>query len=65
MKHWAYKLTSRKFWMALAGLATGVAMILEGDATQIETLAGAITSLGCAVSYILAEGKVDAAREGL
>lgn len=63
MKILVQKLTSRKFWMALAGMATGVALVLEGDATQIETLAGAITAAVTAMSYIFAEGKVDAARE--
>ena len=64
MNHWICKLTSRKFWMALAGLATGVAMVLEGDATQIDTLAGAIAATVSAATYIVTEGKVDAAREG-
>ena len=59
-----HKLTSRKFWLALAGVATGAAMVLGGDTAQIETLAGAIAATVSAVTYILTEGKVDAAREG-
>ena len=58
------KLTSRKFWLALAGVATGVAMVLGGDTAQIETLAGAIAATVSAAAYIVTEGKVDAAREG-
>ena len=54
------KLTSRKLWMAIAGVATGVAMALGVDATEISTVAGAITALISVVTYIVVEGKVDA-----
>ncbi len=55
------KLTSRKFWLAVAGVATGVAVALGADATEIEAVAGTITALVSAVGYIITEGKVDAA----
>ena len=55
------KLTSRKLWLAIAGIATGVFVALGGDATEIETVAGAITALVSAVAYIFVEGRVDAA----
>lgn len=64
MFHIIRKLTSRKFWLALAGVATGVAVVLGGDTAQIETLAGAIAATVSATAYIVTEGKVDAAREG-
>lgn len=54
------KLTSRKLWMALAGVATGVAMALGADASEVQTVAGAVTALVSAVTYIIVEGKVDA-----
>lgn len=54
------KLTSRKLWMALAGVATGVAMALGANTTEIGTVAGAVTVLVSAVTYIIVEGKVDA-----
>ena len=54
------KLTSRKLWMAIAGVATGVAMALGADSSEITTVAGAITALISAVTYIIVEGKVDA-----
>ena len=57
------KLTSRKFWLALAGVATGAALVLGGDPAQIETLAGAIAATVSAATYIITEGKVDKARE--
>lgn len=55
------KLTSRKLWLAIAGVATGIAMVLGADASEIQTVAGAITSLVSAVTYIIVEGRVDAA----
>ena len=54
------KLTSRKLWMALAGIATGVAMALGAESTEISTVAGAVTAIASVVTYIITEGKVDA-----
>ena len=56
------KLTSRKLWVAIAGIVTGVAIALGADASDIETVSGAVLALISAVTYILAEGKVDAER---
>ena len=54
------KLTSRKLWMALAGIATGVAMALGAESTEITAVAGAVTAIASVVTYIITEGKVDA-----
>ena len=54
------KLTSRKLWMALAGIATGVAMALGAESTEISTVAGAVTAVISVVTYIITEGKIDA-----
>ena len=54
------KLTSRKLWMALAGIATGIAVALGVESSDVATVTGAITALVSAVTYIIAEGKVDA-----
>ena len=58
------KLTSRKLWLAASGVAAGVYMALGGDASDIQTVAGAVTTLASAVTYIITEGKVDAQRAG-
>ncbi len=55
------KLSSRKLWLAIAGVATGIFIALGGDASQVSTVAGAVTALLSAVTYIITEGKVDAA----
>lgn len=54
------KLSSRKLWMAIAGVATGIAMALGVDSGEIGTVAGAVTALVSVVTYIAVEGKVDA-----
>lgn len=56
------KLTSRKLWIAIAGIVAGIAIAFGVDASEIETVAGAVLSLISAVTYILTEGKVDAER---
>lgn len=58
------KLTSRKLWVAAAGLVTGIAMALGGDASELQTLAGTVAAVLSAVAYILTEGRVDAAAAG-
>ena len=62
MKIIVQKLTSRKLWMAVAGVATGIAMALGADSTEISTVAGAVVSVISCVIYIVMEGKVDAER---
>lgn len=61
MSQMVKKLTSRKLWLAIAGVATGVAMVLGVDATEITTVAGAVTAMASVITYIVVEGKVDAA----
>jgi hypothetical protein len=55
------KLKSRKLWAALVGVIVGLAAafgIGEGEYTEV---AGVVTSCVSVVSYIFAEGAVDAA----
>lgn len=58
---WKKKLTSRKFWMAVAGFITGVVLLFTGEATE-ETITGCVMALGSLVSYITGEGLADANR---
>lgn len=60
MNNFVRKLTSRKLWMAIAGVATGIALALGADASEIQTITGAVTALVTAVAYIVTEGRVDA-----
>ncbi len=60
MSNFIKKLTSRKLWLAIAGVATGIAMVFGAESTDVGTVAGAVTALISAVTYIITEGKVDA-----
>lgn len=63
------KLTSRKFILALFGMASGLAMAFGVEGSElmevVSTVGGIITALGSAVAYINAEAKVDAAAAGV
>lgn len=60
MSNFIRKLSSRKLWMAIAGIATGIAMVLGVDTSDIATVAGAVTAIVSVVTYIAVEGKIDA-----
>lgn len=55
------KLTSRKLWMAVAGLASGLVVAFFNNAETAETVAGCIMSAGSVIAYIVGEGLIDAA----
>lgn len=59
------KLTSRKFLLAVVGMASGLALAFGVEGSEIvemvSTVGGIITALGSAIVYINAEAKVDAA----
>ena len=57
---WKRKLSSRKLWAAAAGIVTGLAMVFGLDEGTSSSVAGAVVSVASVVSYIIAEGKVDA-----
>lgn len=57
---WKSKLTSRKFWVAVAGLVTGIMVAFGTDAETVETVSGVIMSAASVVAYIIGEGLADA-----
>lgn len=58
---WKRKLTSRKFWVAVAGMVTGVVLAFKGSAETAETVSGVIMSMASVIAYIIGEGLSDAA----
>ena len=58
---WKRKLTSRKLWIAVAGLISGLVLAFNGSAEIAETVSGCVLSLGSVVGYIIGEGLTDAA----
>ena len=60
-KEFLGKLKSRKFLSCIAGVVIGVCMIFGLDENAVNTIAGAVTSIGSIIVYIYTEGKIDAA----
>lgn len=57
---WTRKLTSRKLWLAVAGLVSGLIVALNGSAETAETVTGCVMSAASVVAYIVGEGLTDA-----
>mgnify|MGYP004593664923 CR=1 FL=1 len=57
------KLTSRKFWMAVAGFVSGLIVAFGESAATAETISGLIMSGASVLGYLLAEGLADAGSE--
>lgn len=54
------KLTSRKFWIALAAFISGLIIAFGGANTTAETVSGVILQGAAVIGYLLAEGLTDA-----
>ncbi|MBQ4353591.1 MAG: hypothetical protein IJC71_01720 [Clostridia bacterium] len=55
------KLLSRKLWAAVVGVVVGLAAAFGIDGSEYTEIAGIVTSAVSVISYIFAEGAVDAA----
>ncbi|MBQ8837285.1 MAG: hypothetical protein IJ002_07255 [Clostridia bacterium] len=55
MKTLKEKLTSRKFLVAAAGIASGIALIVSGSTTE-----GVAAVIASVIGYLAAEGYIDA-----
>ena len=53
------KLTSRKFWVAVAGFVSGLIVAVDGDAETAATVGGLILQGAAVLGYLLAEGLAD------
>ena len=60
---WRRKLTSRKFWMAVALFVSGILTAVGSD--QGEEVAGLIMQGAAVVAYIIGEGLADAANPSI
>ena len=58
------KLTSRKFWLAVAAFVTELIIAFKGDAELAETLSGMIMAGATVIAYIVGEGLADAGNAG-
>ena len=58
---WKRKLTSRKFWAAVAEFVTMLIIALHGTQETATQVAALIMAGAAVVAYILGEGMIDAA----
>ena len=64
MIDWKRKLTSRKFWLALAGFIS-MLLVSLGQTEQVATQISALIMAGASVvAYVIGEGLADAANSG-
>lgn len=63
MIDWKRKLTSRKFWLAVALFVSGVFTAI-GREEQGKTVYGLIMQAAAVVAYVIGEGLADAAASG-
>ena len=61
---WVKKLTSRKFWVAVAGFVTGIILAFKGNAETAATVSGCIMAGASVIAYIFGEGLADVANAG-
>ena len=61
---WKRKLTSRKFWIAVAGFSAGLIVALGGTSETAETVSGCIMSGASVLGYLIAEGLTDSSNGG-
>lgn len=58
---WKRKLTSRKFWMAIATFVSMLLVYLGDSASDAEQVSALIVAGGAAIAYIIGEGLTDSA----
>lgn len=61
---WARKLTSRKFWAAVAAFVTSVMAAFGAGDDIVVTVTGVISATAVMIAYIIGEGLTDAANSG-
>lgn len=53
---WKRKLSSRKFWVAVAALVSGLILLFGGSEDTASRVSGVILELAAVIGYLLAEG---------
>ncbi len=61
---WARKLTSRKFWAAVAAFVTSVMAAFGAGDDVVVTVTGVVSATAVMIAYIIGEGLTDAASSG-
>lgn len=56
---WKRKLTSRKFWLAIATFVTMLVIYFTGDAEKAEKISALIMAGATVIAYVIGEGLAD------
>ena len=56
---WKKKLTSRKFWVAIAGFVTGIVILICNNQELANQISALVLSAASIVAYIIGEGLAD------
>ena len=57
---WKRKLTSRKFWVGMSGIITGLVIFFtRPDKSSPEAITSMVMSFGSGIAYIIGEGLAD------
>ena len=56
---WKRKLTSRKFWISIAGFVAGMIVIFGGSQDTADKISGSIMSAAAVIGYVVGEGLAD------
>lgn len=59
---WRRKLTSRKFWLAIATFVTMLFIYFTGDAEKAEKISALIMAGASVIAYVIGEGLADGGR---
>lgn len=61
---WKRKLSSRKFWAAIAGFVGAVAVFCGAGESLITEMTAIISAAGVLIAYILGESMIDSSAAG-
>lgn len=61
---WKRKLTSRKWWVSVAALVSGLILAFGGGDEVATTVSGCIMAAAAVVGYTIGEGLADGANKG-
>lgn len=56
---WKRKLTSRKWWVSVAALLSGLILAFGGESDIAQTVSGCIMAAAAVVGYTIGEGLAD------
>lgn len=60
---WKRKLTSRKWWVSVAALVSGLILAFGGESDIAQTVSGCIMAAAAVVGYTIGEGLADSANK--